>query len=523
MQKRTLMQLALALVALAAIAASSCSGALAADSPDTEIRYYRMTVFSGADANGTQVKVLAPQQDMSYPRNCTLYMVASNYGAGILEVRAGGQVLGTISPRDMTMITFSTPTGNNATLPLEFVLDGARLLVISYQLTSVSFDIYNEIDLPGLEELQADWRDRLNRERTLRERNETVVVEQDYLDRLEAAQEPIIISAVLGLIGIFLAFAVKWGSYIRDPLSGINYLVLIGGAVGLGILDLFTGVLKGQVWFYVPWASAYMITYYLYKLPEQSTATLDIKEHRLTIGKRLFYKDPTDGALCEAIQDWRAVLARWVRGDRCLVAANGTLQPDWTLNDLDSGEESPLLMVNSEKTKEAAPKPLETFKEKIMGVPGNSYRTLNLAKGGQFSHVDYMVNPDGWISVMTENQKLFQGLHRLMSSLPQLARALAEETVEYMHGYLPDEPTRLFRNFIARTIQMHPTALIESDIWEQYQQFRTNQDKLSELTKTVNKRIEDQGDLIPREMMRDPDRSAGHMGTAPGGGGNGSQ
>ncbi len=519
MHKRTL-TIAMALAALTLVVSCS-SGALAADL-NTEIRYYRMNVYTGADANGTIAKALAPQQDMSYPTNCTLYLVASNYGDSILEVRAGGQVLGTVSPRDMTMITFTTPASvNSSTYPLEFFSSGARVLVITYQLSSVSFEIYNEIDLPGLEEMRKDWQDRLNRERSLRDHNETVVVDLDYLDALKAAQEPILISAVLGLAGIFLAFSVKWGSRMKDPLQGINYLVLIFGAIGLGAFDMWTHVFHGQVWFYVPWASAYMITYWLYKLPETKTARLDIKEHRLTIGSKVYYEDAEDGLQCEALQDWRAVLARWVRGDRCLVTANGTLIPDWKLNDTDTGEEDPLLMINFEKTDELEQKPIvdRTIGERVLGVPGDIRREINLAKGGQFSHVDYMVNPDGWTKIMQENQRQFQAIHRLLSSLPTLARSLSEEIIEYIHGYQAEEPTRLFRNFIIRTLQRDPMAMIDGDIWERYQKFKDDRAGLGKLVGDLDKEIREQERPLDRDSLHDPDLSAGHMGTAPRGAG----
>lgn len=523
MQKRTIITLALALVALAAIVVSS-SGALAADAPDTEIRYYRMTIFTGADANGTTVKVLAPQQDMSYPRNCTLYMVVSNYdGAGILEVRAAGQVLGTVSPRDMTMITFTTPTGNATTYPLEFMLDGKRLLAITYQLTSVRFEVYSETNMMSLEEMRQEWQDRLNRERSLRERNETVIVEQDYLDQLEAAQTPIMISAALSLIGIFAAFAVKWGCREMDVVNGINVIFLITAAVVLGAVDLYSHVLQGNLLFYIPFVVAYLTTYWLYKLPETKTARLDIANHRLHIGRRVHYEDADDGQWCEALQDWRKVLARWVRGDRCIVTANGSLVPDWTLVDEDSGEESPLLIINYERTTDAPTKPAEemTWREKIMGVPGSTRKELNLAKGGQFSHVDYLVNPEAWTGIMSENQRLFQGIHRIMSSLPTLSRSLAEEIIEYIQGYEAEEPTKRFRTFIIRLIQRNPTALLDGRIWERYQAAKAagtlgkrgdNPGLIAEIDNEVAK----QDKLIPQADLRNPDRSAGHMGTSPG-------
>lgn len=517
MQKRTIPYLALALVALAAIMASSTSGALAADTPDTEIRYYRMSTFTGADANGTQIKVMAPQQDMSYPRNCTLYMVVSNYGSGILEVRAGGQLLGTVAPKDLSMITFGTPTGNNATYPLEFVLDGKRLLVISYVLTSVSFELVSETNMPQMEQIQASWRDKLNKERALREKNTTVEVEQDYLDQLEAARTPIIICVILSIIGVFMAFAIKWGSRMKDPLQGINYGVLVVGAIGMGFLDFFTGILQGNVFFYLPWAAMYLITYWQYKLPETKTAKLDIQNHRLTIGSKVFYEDADDGTQCEAIQDWRAVLARWIRGDRCLITANGNLQPDWKLNDLDTSEEDPLLMINSERSDELAGKPKEeqTWREKLMGTPGDVRKELNLAKGGQFSHVDYLVNPEAWTGIMSENQRLFQGIHRMMSSIPTLSRSLAEEIIEYLQGYEAEEPTKRFRTFIVRTIQRNPTALLQGNIWERYQQAKAD-GSLGKLIDEVDREVKAQDPILPKAELRDRDRSAGHMGTAPG-------
>ena len=65
-------------------------------------------------------------------------------------------------------------------------------------------------------------------------------------------------------------------------------------------------------------------------------------------------------------------------------------------------------------------KPVEerSLKERIVGVGGDTLKQIKLAKGGQFSHVDYMVNPDGWTDLMVENQNDFQAIHRLMSSLP---------------------------------------------------------------------------------------------------------
>lgn len=517
MQKRTILQLALALVALAAIMASSTSGALAADTPDTEIRYYRMSTFTGADANGTQVKVLAPQQDMSYPRNCTLYLVASNYAAGILEIRAGGQLLGTVAPKDLSMITFSTPTGSNSTYPLEFSIDGKRLLIISYQLTSVKFEVVAETNMPQMEEIQASWRDKLNKERALRERNTTVLIDQDVLAALEAARTPILICSVLGVVGIFSAFSFKWGSRLISPLNGINYGVLILAALLLGVFDLYTGLLRGNLLYFVPFAAAYMGTYYLYRLPTVSTARMDIKEHRLTVGQRVYYEDAEDGQWCEALQDWRRVLARWVRGDRCIVTANGSLVPDWTLVDNDTFEESPLLMVNSEKTADVKGKPVEeqTLKERILGAPGDSKRELNLAKGGQFSHVDYLVNPEAWTGIMSENQRLFQGIHRMMSSIPTLSRSLAEEIIEYLQGYEAEEPTKRFRTFIVRTIQRNPTALLQGNIWERYQQAKADS-SLGKLIDDVDREIKAQDPILPKAELRDRDRSAGHMGTAPG-------
>jgi hypothetical protein len=521
MQKRTILQLALALVALAAIMAGSTSGALAATDPDTEIRYYRMSTFTGADANGTQIKVLAPQQDMSYPRNCTLYMVVSNYGAGILEVRAGGQLLGTVAPKDLSMITFSTLTGsNNAIYPLELVLDGKRLLVISYVLTSVSFELVNETNLPQMEQIQAAWQDRLNKERALREWNTTIEIDQDVLAALEAARTPILICSVLGVVGIFSAFAVKWGSRLISPLNGINYGVLILAALLLGLFDVYTGLLKGNLLYFVPFAAAYMGTYYLYRLPTVSTARMDIKEHRLTVGQRVYYEDAEDGQWCEALQDWRRVLARWVRGDRCIVTANGSLVPDWTLVDNDTLEESPLLMVNSEKTADVRSKPIEeqSIKERILGAPGDSKRELNLAKGGQFSHVDYLVNPDGWTKIMQENQRQFQAIHRLLSSIPTLSRSLAEEIIEYIHGYRAEEPTRLFRTFIIRTLQRDPMAMIDGDIWERYQKFKDSRPDLGKLVSDLDNEIKNQERPLDRDSLQDPDLSAGHMSNGRGAG-----
>ncbi len=518
MQKRTLAT-ALALAALIALLMSS-SGAHAADL-DTEIRYYRMNVYTGADANGTLVKVLAPQQDMSYPKNCTLYLVAANYGDAILEIRAGGEVLGTVAPRDMSMITFTTPAGSASTYPLEFSLAGVRALVISYQLTSVSFEIYNEIDLPGLEEMQKDWEDRLDKERSLRERNTTVAVDPDLIKALEAAREPIIISAVLALAGIFAAFAVKWASRLLEVLNGINYLVLITAAVILGLFDAYTGLLKGNPLYFMPFVVAYLGTYYLYKIPTVHNARLDISEHRLTIGGRVYYEDD-DGRWCEAVQTWRAVLARWIRGDRCIVTANGSLVPDWKVYDEDAEEENPLLMVNFERVRPVTKAELAEegrlgrLKSKLMGAPGDTHKDLNLAKGGQFSHVDYLVNPEGWTKIMQENQRQFQAIHRLLSSIPTLARSLSEEIIEYIHGYQAEEPTRLFRTFIIRTLQRDPMAMIDGDVWERYLKFKDDRAALGRLVGELDDEIRGQDRPLDREDLRNGDRSAGHMGTSPG-------
>lgn len=508
----------IALVALMTLITSS-TGALAADTPDTEIRYYRMSVFTGADANGTAVKVLAPQQDMSYPRNCTLYMVVSNYGDSILEVRAAGQVLGTVSPRDMAMIQLSTPAGDASTYPLEFYAGVHRYLAISYQLTSVAFEIYNEMDMPGLEELQKDWRDRLNKERSLREKNTTIEVDPDLIRALEAARTPIILSAGLAVIGIFLAFSVKWGTRLLAPLNGINYIVLAVAAVALGLFDGYSGLLKGNLLYFLPFAAAYMGTYWLYRIPTTHTARIDIREHRLTIGQRVFYEDLEDGAQCEALQDWRRVLARWIRGDRCIVQANGSLMPDWRINDLDTGEENPLLLINSESANEAKQKPIEeqSIKERLLGAPGDTRKQLNLAKGGAFSHVDYLVNPDGWTKIMLENQRQFQAIHRLLSSIPTLARSLSEEIIEYIHGYRAEEPTRLFRTFIIRTLQRDPMAMIDGDIWERYQEFKDDRNRLGKLVAEIDDEIKAQDRPLDREDLRAPDRSAGHMGNTKGG------
>lgn len=510
-----------AILALLALISLICSagGAIAADAPDTEIRYYRMNIYTGADANGTQVQVLAPQQDMSYPRNCTLYLVASNYGDRTIEVRAGETILATIAPRSMTMLTFTTPTGAASVYSLEFGPTGERQLAIAYQLTSVSFTIVNEVDLPSIQDMEDKWKDELDRVRDLND-GKTVEVDPDLIAALEAAREPIIISAILALAGIFLAFAIKWASRLIDTMNGINYLFLTGAAIALGLLDAYTGLLKGNMLYYIPLAVAYLGTYTMYRLPTVKSARLDIREHCLTIGSRVYYEDD-DGRWCEAIQNWRATLARWIRGDRCVVTANGSLVPDWTVNDEDSGEEDPLLMVNFErvrpatKAEQAEDGRLGALKEGILGPPGDSHRDLNLAKGGQFSHVDYLVNPDGWTKIMSENQRQFQAIHRLLSSLPTLARSLSEEIIEYIHGYRAEEPTRLFRTFIIRTLQRDPMAMIDGDIWARYNEFKDDRTKLAHLVAELDDEIKSQDRPLDRDDLRVPDRSAGHMGTTP--------
>ena len=151
----------------------------------------------------------------------------------------------------------------------------------------------------------------------------------------------------MAMIGCAYAFGVKRACKIQRVKNRINVIMLAAGCMVAYAVDHYLDLLQHNIVYLLPFLGVYVITYWLYNLPETKTEELNIKNHRVTTDARIFYKD-IDGVQCEAVQSWKAVLARWFRGDRTIMQANGTLFQDWEWEDKEVNDTFPLLMINSE-------------------------------------------------------------------------------------------------------------------------------------------------------------------------------
>ena len=74
-------------------------------------------------------------------------------------------------------------------------------------------------------------------------------------------------------------------------------------------------------------------------------------------------------------------------------------------------------------------------------------------------------------------------------------------------------------------IKRNPTALLSSNIWEKYQEFKADRAKMSVYVKGELNQHFQEDRLIPKELLKNEDLSHGHMSTkvekGPGGGNNG--
>ena len=82
--------------------------------PTNNIESYSMQTFTATNANGTVAKTLAPEQDMNYPENCSLYLVVANFGGSSLQVLMGNTTLSTVNADDMQLVSFETPASGQA-------------------------------------------------------------------------------------------------------------------------------------------------------------------------------------------------------------------------------------------------------------------------------------------------------------------------------------------------------------------------------------------------------------------------